>query len=383
MTIVSPTLRRMIMRCVFRRAMAHAQAHRIILFLMLVAIPASAFSQTQLITEQNIGDAILERQEFLPVELDSLDLNRDGVVNIADLTYHMLRVSDLVPSVAFDTRSAKGNESDSTIRLRIVFSKVLESDLTITYSLGGTATHGAKSEGGDYTLPGYDAASETGTLLTTAGDTEAFLEMTVHDDAIFNEGMEMVNISLTGGSSQTYFLGSLQTYTFYIDDNDAIWQAGLEFPEGGGYEHFKLEITQEEGAFSGRVLANDALIPMPEGEDANRAGEDGWVANCYAGSGTLRIEIGPIPMDASVSFFNVHRSRYYVLEFGPGKGDYRYEPNSVLMGVAEQIIEPVDSRLGEPSGAYQYLRRELTGPAMMMKQVSNVVLEEVALQDAE
>lgn len=361
---------------------AGKRARCIVLLLLLLAVSGQA--QGQLLSEKNLADAILERQQFLPIELDTLDVNNDSVVNIADLTYHLLRVSNLVPSVAFEARTAKGHEDDSAVSVPLIFTKAIETDMTVTYSLGGTATYGPKEEGGDFMIAsGYDPATNTGAINVTAGTTETVIHLTIHDDAVFGEGVETIDIQLTGGDSLTYFLGPTQNHTFYVDDNDAVWQAGLEFPDGGGYVTFMLEITQEEGKFSGRVVSDDGFIPLPVEGDPNQAGADGWRADFYAGTGLLRVEIGPIPVDPGVSFFSVHRSRYYEIEIKPGVAGYTYNPDAMFVGVVEELLEPVEERLGAPSRGHEYLRREATGTVALLKQTSEVHVEEVTLQDAD
>lgn len=360
---------------------AGKRARCIVLLLLLLAVSGQA--QGQLLSEKNLADAILERQQFLPIELDTLDVNNDGVVNIADLTYHLLRVSNLVPSVAFGARTAKGHEDDSAVSVPLSFTKAIATDMTVTYSLGGTATYGPKEEGGDFMIAGgYDPATNTGAIDVTAGTTETVIRLTIHDDAVFGEGVETIDIQLTGGDSLTYFLGPTQNHTFYVDDNDAVWRAGLGFPDGG-YVSFMLEITQEDGQFSGRVVSDDGFIALPVEGDPNQAGADGWRADFYAGTGTLRVEIGPIPVDPGVSFFSVHRSRYYEIEIKPGVAGYTYNPDAMFVGVVEELLEPVEERLGAPSRGHEYLRREATGTVTLLKQTSEVHVEEVTLQDAD
>ena len=349
----------------------------------LLSIFPPAAAQSQLVTEQNLGDAILERQDFVPIELDSLDINRDGTVNIADLTYFVFLNAGLVPSVSFDGYTSKAYEGDGIVGLRLVFTKPLESAQTLVYSVGGTATYGPKAEGGDYTVAGYDPAANEGTIDVNAGDTEANLEMTIHDDALFGEGVETVTFQLTGGSTQTYFLGINQSHIFYVEDNDAAWTAGLVFPQGSGYESFDLEITQEEGVFSARVRSDGALIATPEPGDPKSSGVDGWDARCYTGTRALRIEIGPLPVEPGLSFFDCHRIRSYVIEIGPGLGEYRYDPRREFTGIASEALVPVKERLGAMDHRRRHLRREQTGAVVLSRHPSKVTVEEVELQHAE
>ena len=363
---------------VFRRA---TRAITVFALLFLV-VTGAALAQGQLVSEQNIADAILGRQEFLPVELNSLDLNRDGVVDIADLTFFQFRNANIVPSVSFDGLSSKAFEGDQKTAVRLVFTKAFESPQTITYTVGGTATYGSKSQGGDYTISGYDPVANAGTVNVNAGDTEAYIPITIEDDAVFNEGIESIAFHLTGGSTQTYFLGAQQTHTFFIDDNDSVWVALFQFPDGSGTESLRLEITQEAGVFSGRILSDAGLIPRPIATDPNASGNDGWQAEFHVGTNALRIEIGPIPVDRSLSFFDTHRSRYYAMDIGPGLGEYLYTPTSVMSGSVKETLQAVSSRLGPVWQKRRFLGRESVGTVVLRRQASSAVIEEVPLTDA-
>ncbi len=310
--------------------------------------------------------------------MDSLDLNRDGAVNIADLTFHMLRTLNLVPSVSFETSATKVFEGDGNVQVHLLFTKEMTVATNLTFTVGGTATYGPD---GDYTIQGYDSVAGQGAVALSPGDTEATILITVSDDAVFDEGVESVTLSLTGGSTQTYFLGAGQTHFFYIDDNDTVWVAGADFQNGGRYESFRLEITQNNGIFDGRVLSDDLLIPRPEEGDADARGDDGWDARFYAGTQTLRIEIGPIPIDRVQSLFDAHQTRSYVLEIGPGLGTYEYDPNHQFTGLATTSIEAVKSRLGPRNQRLRFLNRELVGDLVLRRQPSKVVSQEIVFED--
>lgn len=348
----------------------------------LALLSIQAWPQGQLVTESNLADAILERQNFLPIELNALDLNRDGVVDIADLTYYAILNSALVPSASFQSVTSKAFEGNGTVEIGIVLTKPVEAEVTVTYSIGGTATYGTKAEGGDFTIAGYNPATKAGSATIPAGGDSAVIVVTVYDDGVFNEGVESVSFMLTGGGVNSYFLGARQLHTFYIDDNDTVWTVGLVMPDSDGYESFEMEIVQEDGVFDGRVLSDTKLIPLPEPNDAGASGDDGWDARFSAGTGSLRIEIGPLPFDRDLSLFEVERTLSYVLEIGPSFGEYIYQPNREFSGVATAFLEPVKARLGETDQRHLYLRRESAGQLTMRRLPSNVVPQEVVLTNA-
>lgn len=348
---------------------------------LLAAASGGVFAETQTVTEQNIGDAILERRTFTPEDLDSFDLNGDGQVDAADLVLHKTLNAGIVPSAAFEASSVRTVEGDRTIGVRLVFTKPFALPAVLSYKLHGTATYGLKAQGGDYTVAGYDTGASAGTIQVDAGADTAILSITIEDDAVYAEQTETLTVQLTGGSPTSYFLGAQQELTVYLDDNDGEWNAGLTFPDAGGYESFRLGITQEDGVLTGRVLANGSTIPTPQPGDANASGTDGWEATIYSGSQTLRIEIGPIPVDRTLSFFSTDRSRYYTIQIGPSTPNYRYDPSALFSGVVTQTLIPVQSRLGPVWNRAANLRREFTGTAVLVRQTSQTVVEEVTLQN--
>lgn len=346
-------------------------------FLALIFAGAMlAQAQSQFVSESNLLDAVLERRTFTAVEQLALDLNDDDVVDVADLVYHLIFTSHIAPSVAFESFTSRAFEGDTTIVVPLVFSKALPAPLSVTYTVSGTAAVGAE---GDCTIVGLNGGM--GSIAVEAGETGAAIEILVRDDAVFGEEVETLQLTLSGGGPDTYYLGALQTHLIYLDDNDGVWTAGVELNEGG-YVGLSIELTQYEGVYTGRIVSNHGAIPMPEAGDANRSGEDGWRAEIAASGNALRIEVGPIPLAPSLSFFAIHYNRYLVLEVKPGLSNYAFDPNRVFAGTARQVLEPVRSRLGAAWTERQYLRRESEGTFGMMRQSRDIMSKEATLAAA-
>ena len=142
-------------------------------------------------------------------------------------------------------------------------------------------------------------------------------------------------------------------------------------------------MVQENGEYSGRLLADGKLVPQPKENDANRAGDDGWLASFAGSKDALRVEVGPIPVDADLSVFKLDYVRYFELDARPGVDTYRFDPLSVFSGEAAETLVPVKSRLGPVWRERAYLTRESRGRFLMGKNPSKVVAEEVPLEDAE
>lgn len=345
---------------------------------MALCVATVAQAQSQFVSEANLLDAVLERREFNVQERLALDLNQDGAVNVADLVFHLVFNSHLAPSVAFESFTSRAYESDSFLTVPIIFSKALTAPTVIAYEVSGTATLGSV---GDCVIPGYDSVAAEGTIAAEAGAIGASIQIQVQDDAVFGEGVETLQLTLHGGSPDTYYLGALQTHLVYLDDTDGVWTAGLDLPEAG-YIEFALEMTQDHGSFSGRVLSDSGVIPRPQEGDPNNSGPDGWGVAVAASGNAIRVEIGPLPIDPSQSFFEIHYNRYFVLEVKPGLANYVFDPNRLFAGQAQQSLVPVRSRLGPPWDARAYLRRESIGTFALMRQANEVMAEEATLADA-
>jgi hypothetical protein len=65
---------------------------------VLLAAATLAQAQSQFVNETSLLDAVLERRSFTILERLALDLNRDGVVDVADLVYHLIFNAHLAPS---------------------------------------------------------------------------------------------------------------------------------------------------------------------------------------------------------------------------------------------------------------------------------------------
>lgn len=346
--------------------------------LLLVLFSATAYSQGQLVNEKNIKDGILKRQQFAPVEQDALDVNRDGVLDVADLTDHLLRVLHVLPSVSFAQYASDAPEREGMVPVSLVVNKPFTSATTVYYTLGGTAAFGPKAQGGDYEIAGYDPVGG-GAVTFNAGESEVTILVSVHDDVVKNEGTESIKLTLTeGATAPAYFLGVFQNHYVYLEDNDAIWQGGLEFSEGSGYQGLLLEIVQEGNAFSGSVLPNKGVVPEPLADDGVGSS---WPARFHVLNDSIRVEIGPIPVAKELSLFGVPYSRYYLLEVEPGKEPYVYEPMRMMAGCVTEVLEPVTQRLGPPSQEWRYMRRETKGVFALLKRPSEPVIAEVPLYE--
>lgn len=339
-----------------------------------------ATAHAQLVTESNISDAIFGRQAFTLEEFITLDLNDDGVIDIADLTLHKMSAGALPPSVSFGDARLKVFEGKGAFEVEVVCNRMLPEAMTVDFVLSGTATYGS---GNDYTVDSYDISAGQGSVIIPMGADRATFTVSILDDSEFDEGVEAIDFRLIGGSESTYFLGERQLSTVYIEDNDVTWNVAIYSARTEAFESFTLEMTQSDGIFDGRVLADKKMIEAPKVGDPNASGTDGWDARMFASAGALRIEFGPIPIDGSLSLFQIDRSVNYVIDIQPGLENYTFEPLRLFAGKATTYVTPVRDRLGEFDQQHGYLAYTRENDVVMTRFLSRVVEDDEPIAKGE
>ena len=149
-----------------------------------------------------------------------------------------------VPNVWWNALTALGPEpSDLSQQLQLQFDQNLTAALTVSYTIGGTATPGV-----DYTIDAGspDYAARTGTFTIPAGTarfTSVFFPVTILEDAVSDNG-ETIILAITDGAD--YNLGSGSTVTATIVENSG--QAAFRI---GGQ-------PQVNGTLTGHRVCDDA-----------------------------------------------------------------------------------------------------------------------------
>ena len=150
-----------------------------------------------------------------------------------------VRDDDAPPSVSI--AGADAVTEGGTLAFPVTLSGPYNADITVAYTLGGTA-----AEGADYT----DAGS--GALTITSGDTEGTIELATVDDSA-DEAREEVEVTLTAGAD--YTLGAPSVATGRILDNEGLPEvtvaaAADAVTEG---EDAVFILTREDGDASGAL----------------------------------------------------------------------------------------------------------------------------------
>ncbi|MEP1080015.1 Ig-like domain-containing protein [Leptolyngbya sp. PL-A3] len=155
---------------------------------------------TQTITVPVLGDTLDEANETFNVTLTSSSnatiVDGAGVGTITD--------NDPIPTVSFTTATQSGGEG-STLTITLQLSALSGQDVTVPFTLAGTAT-----DGSDYTLT-------TSPLTITAGSTTATLTLVSTNDAL---GEADETIIVTMGVPTNASIGATATHTVTLLDND-------------------------------------------------------------------------------------------------------------------------------------------------------------------
>ena len=163
------------------------------------------------ITRQDLIDAILERGSYSAAELDDLDLDGDGRIDVKDLVCFNFECHR---EASFLTTTTIVEEDAGTVVIPLTLERATEA--TVTYSVSGSATADLD----------YAALSGTVPVSGTGGQ----IVLTILDDAIASEPVETLVLTLQTGAG--YGLGATVEHRVQIVDNDATWIGALDSPAG-------------------------------------------------------------------------------------------------------------------------------------------------------
>ena len=164
-----------------------------------VTVPKGATTATVPVTV--IDDSVPESDETVVLKLTG---NSGYWVGEHPHT-HTLTIVDNEPRVSFASASQSVAEGSGTRNVKLRLSTAPAGDITVKYTVGGTATAGS-----DYT-------ALSGTVSVPKGATTATIPVTVIDDGVGEDG-ETVVLKLTGNSG--YGVASADTHTLTIVDNE-------------------------------------------------------------------------------------------------------------------------------------------------------------------
>ena len=184
-----------------------------------VTIEEGATSGT-IVIPSIIDDSADEADETIIITLS----NPTGATLGSEIVHTaIINDNDNPPTIDFNTTSSSGAESVSSAGLTVELSQVSSQNVTVDYSISGTAT----GSGEDYTLG-------AGKLTINAGETSGTITIASIIDDPFDEPDETVIITLSNPVNAN--LGSDITHTFTINDNDSTPIISFSNPTSNGDE---------------------------------------------------------------------------------------------------------------------------------------------------
>ena len=224
-----------------------------------VAVPASATTATIPVTITD--DSAREGSETVVLKLAAGSGYRVGSPGTHTLTI----VDDDTPTVSFASASQSADEGAGTLDVGVTLNPAPTSDVTLSWTVDGTATAGS-----DYT-------ALSGTVAVSASATTATIPVTLIDDSVW-ENRETVVLTLIDGGA-VYQVGSPDTHTLTIDDNEptvSFASASQSAGEGSG--------THDVGVTLDKAPTTDVTLSWTVDGTAT-AGSDFTIAN----SGTVTV----------------------------------------------------------------------------------------------
>lgn len=287
-------------------------------FFYLILCPAS-FAQG-IVTEQNIRNAILERDTFSEEELNKMDINEDGVVDVADLVNFLKSMGIKAPVADFEiTNPQKGayseiGEGEHSIEVKVVFSENYHGLLDL--SVSGTA-----QEGQDF-QPINRRVQVNGKSM--------HIPIVINDDLVL-EDQEAIVLTLNEDSSSAkrLIIGPYNTHTIWIKENDSLWHGTLQVDRI--VMGFEMLIKQDD-------TSQDAML-VSNGNAGFPAGT--WPVDLSMTEESFLASIGPVEIGADKTLINRIFKRSVDLVAEDGMTGHVFDPDAIIIG---NLIDRFDSK---------------------------------------
>ncbi|MFY0594761.1 Calx-beta domain-containing protein, partial [Roseivirga sp.] len=230
-----------------------------------------------------IDDALDENDETVIVTLSNP--TNAGLGTNTQHTY-TINDNDATPTVSFNTTASNGAESVSSADLQVDLSAVSGRNVTVNYTITGTAT----GSGTDFTLA-------NGALVISAGDANNNITIgSIVEDAL-DEVDETVIVSLSSPVNAT--LGSNTQHIYTINDNDATPTVAFTSATSSGAESTSSANLQVAlSAVSGQNASVDYTVTGTASGSGTDYTLNSGTLNFTAGDATEDITIASIIGDA-------------------------------------------------------------------------------------
>jgi len=300
-----------------------------------------AFAHTEkagLVSEVTLRDVILGREDVSDAEMQMLDVNGDGQLDVADLIA-FLKASGETPKASFELSVSETTEGDGIALAVVQFSRAFTG--TLNYSVNGSSSATA---GADYTTP---------TGQVTVQGTSVGIPIPVLDD-LEMEGVETIVLHLEEGTG--YELGAPSEHTLYIDENDVAWQGIMirDYASRG----FTLEIRRDGATTEGVLRGDDTgIIPIPDPPDA------GWpVQSIEITESTFSAHIESIPVPET---YTARLATTFTRSIDLVAVTSEDQPT--LLDTETHTTGEFTETLTPDSPAFQHLARTVTGAFIMSR----------------
>ncbi len=198
-----------------------------------IVIPTGNTTGTATLTA--VQDILDEDNEDITIEITSVT---NGSENGTQEVTSTITDDDTPPTISFSTATSKGLESVASANTQIDINAVSGRDVTVDYTVTGTAT-----EGVDFTLA-------NGTITINEGDTNTNLTIASIIDDVLVEADETVIITLSSPTNATLGTNSSHTYTIENNDETIVTIADISQQEDGTFTLTATATNAVDGGFS-------------------------------------------------------------------------------------------------------------------------------------
>jgi hypothetical protein len=260
------------------------------------------------VTEGNLRQAILqEGGSFTSDELQSMDLNEDGHLDVADLIVYV-KDNNLPRAVAFTSAHSTVNEGDNTLTVEVEYTKDYTG--TLRYVVSGNATSGA------------DFTPLSGTLPVDNRLEQITIQLT--DDFNVEDG-EAILLTLIPDAG--YELGASQQHLVHIEDNDGTWRGNLQVHNM--MLGFNVTLAKSGSTYQAAVQS-DGSNGLPAGT---------WPATATVGANSFFMVIGPITQAADDTLLATALTRTITLTAQTLNTSHIVDMDGLIQGaMTEEIV---------------------------------------------
>lgn len=230
------------------------------------------------VTESNLRMVILgQTHSFTSAEIESMDLNKDGKVDVADLVAYVTTLGARPDGASFETSESTVDEG-GTVRLFMTLAAGYTG--SVYYTITGEAGCGS-----DYDAPAGSSCPVTSGVVPFNG-TDAQVVIDIGNDLAV-ENVERLVVTLIPAAG--YALGPRQQHTVFIIDDDEVWHAAINV-DGLKYT-LPIEIARSDSGVQ-VVLRSDGTMGLPVGDFASSINPIVTDSSFYAKFGPFQMAAG-------------------------------------------------------------------------------------------